>query len=56
MAINESIVKRINSLNISEQAKKMLLDLLKQQERGARQYTKPYTAIIDEYLESVKND
>lgn len=54
MAINDSIVARINSLDISEQAKKMLLDLLKQQERGTRQYTKPYTAIINEYLESLK--
>ena len=54
MAINKTILEHIEALEISKQEKQLLKELLEQQERGSRQYTKQYTEIIKEYLERQK--
>lgn len=54
MAINESILGKIDELKIKKSEKKLLIDLLEQQEHGGRQYTKQYMEIINKYLESKK--
>ncbi len=54
MAVNKSILQHIEELQISQQEKQLLLKLLEQQEHGSRQYTRQYTEIIKEYLESEK--
>ena len=50
MAINESILNKIDDLKIKKQEKQLLKDILVQQEHGSKQYT----AIINDYLEKKK--
>lgn len=54
MAINESILNKIDDLKIKKQEKQLLKDILAQQEHGSKQYSKQYTAIINDYLEKKK--
>lgn len=54
MAISEKILSKINELDIKEDEKKLLKEILAYQEHGSKQYTKQYTAIINEYLEKQK--
>lgn len=56
MAINESILNKIDKLEIQKQDKQLLKDILAQQEHGAKQYTKQYMTVIDDYLEKKRND
>lgn len=53
-AINESILNKIDDLKIKKQEKQLLKDILAQQEHGSKQYSKQYTAIINDYLEKKK--
>lgn len=54
MAINESILQKIDELDITEQEKQLLKDLLKYQEHAGHQYTNQYTEIINRYLGRTK--
>lgn len=54
MAINDAILNKIDELKINKSEKQLLKDILAQQEHGSKQYTKQYTAIINEYLEKKK--
>lgn len=54
MAINEAILAKIDKLKIKKPEKQLLKDILAQQEHGSKQYTKQYTAIINDYLEKKK--
>lgn len=54
MAINESILNKIDELKIQKKEKQLLKDILSQQEHGSKQYTKQYTMIINDYLEKKK--
>ena len=54
MAINDSILEKIDELDITEQDKQLLKDLLKYQEHAGYQYTKQYTDIINRYLGSTR--
>ena len=54
MAINESILQKIDELDITEKEKQLLKDLLKYQEHAGYQYTNQYTDIIKLYLGSTQ--
>ena len=54
MAINKSILSKIEDLKIGKDEKQLLVRLLEFQEHGGYQYTKKYTDIINEYLEKKK--
>ena len=54
MAINESILNKIDDVKIKKQEKQLLKDILVQQEHGSKQYSKQDTAIINDYLEKKK--
>ena len=54
MAINESILSKIKELEIAEEEKHLLRELLEYQEHANYQYTKQYTVIINKYLESLR--
>lgn len=54
MAINKTIMTKINELPIEMDDKRLLKDLLIYQEHASRQYSKQYMEIIKEYLEKKK--
>lgn len=54
MAINESILNKIEKLEITEEEKELLRELLQYQEHAGYQYKNQYMEIIKGYLESKK--
>lgn len=54
MAINESILNKIEKLEITEEEKGLLRELLQYQEHAGYQYKNQYMEIIKGYLESKK--
>ncbi len=56
MAINESILKKIDERDLKESEKQLLRDVLTMQEHEARQkqYQKQYKSLVSEYLEKEK--
>lgn len=54
MAINESILNKIEELEITEEEKQLLRELLQYQEHAGYQYKNQYMEIISKYLGSEK--
>lgn len=51
MPISEKIIKEIEELNVSEDEKQLMLNLLNIEDEGVYQYVSPYEKHIKQYIE-----
>ena len=56
MPISSNIEKTIKELQIKNEDKKLLLDILKIEDDGVKQYTKDYENIINGYIKQKEEE
>lgn len=56
MPISEKIVERISNLNVDEEFKKMMLKILRDEDKGIYRFKAEYEKHVKEYLEKTQED
>lgn len=61
MPISNKIIKHIKALDEDDSMKKLMLDILKEEDKGVYKFKEKYISLINKYLESsgkkdLKND
>ena len=54
MPISEKIITRINDSEVSQEEKKLMLEILQIEDKGSFRYQAEYEAIIKKYIEDQK--
>lgn len=54
MPISKKIIDKVNSLEQDEDFKKLVLDILNEEDKGNHRYKEKYEQIIEEYLNNSK--
>ena len=54
MPISEKIITRINDSEVSQEEKKLMLEILQVEDKGSFRYQAEYEALIKKYIEEQK--
>ena len=54
MPISEKIITRINDSEVSQEEKKLMLEILQIEDKGSFRYQAEYEALIKKYIEEQK--